>query len=281
MSNSNKEITINEQIKLIQKEDISNSEKMKKIQELYLKKNSKFTDQKKEIVCNHYKRLCKIISPCCGKIVPCRICHDENKICSKKFDRFAVKRIICIECSEEQDVSNKCIKCNISFSKNFCGKCNLWTDKDIIHCDDCGICRVGTNLYHCKLCDACYNSEDHECIGKIVSREDKCPVCQEVIFTSLLTYSTLKCGHRIHSNCLESYLQSNFNCPICKKSIFDMTQTWEICRQHKNDFQIPEDLEDMKVNISCFDCGKKKEVKWYPDGLLECEYCGSFNTQKI
>ena len=38
MSNSNKEITINEQIKLIQKEDISNSEKMKKIQELYLKK---------------------------------------------------------------------------------------------------------------------------------------------------------------------------------------------------------------------------------------------------
>ena len=47
MSNSNKEITINEQIKLIQKEDISNSEKMKKIQELYLKKNSKFTDQKK------------------------------------------------------------------------------------------------------------------------------------------------------------------------------------------------------------------------------------------
>ena len=132
---------------------------------------------------------------------------------------------------------------------NFCDKCNLWTDKDIIHCDDCGICRVGTKLYHCKLCDACYNSEDHDCIGKILSREDKCPVCQEVIFTSLSTYRTLKCGHRIHSNCLESYLQSNFNCPICKKSIFDMTQTWEICRQHKNDFQIPEDLEDIKVNI--------------------------------
>tara|TARA_A100001015_G_C14871631_1_gene664632 strand:- start:416 stop:997 length:582 start_codon:yes stop_codon:yes gene_type:complete len=192
-----------------------------------------------------------------------------------------VTRIICNKCNEEQNVSNKCVKCNITFAKSFCNICNLWTEKDIHHCNDCGICRVGKQLYHCKLCDACYPSEDHECKNKVSSRDDKCPVCQEVLFTSLSSYFTLKCGHKIHTSCWENYLETNYNCPICKKSNYDMTRTWEIYRQHRDDYEIPEDLMDLKVNISCFDCEKNNEVQWYPDGLLECKDCGSFNTQKI
>ncbi len=28
-------------------------------------------------LCNHYQRNCSMIAPCCGLLVPCRVCHDE------------------------------------------------------------------------------------------------------------------------------------------------------------------------------------------------------------
>jgi hypothetical protein len=33
--------------------------------------------EKKRPRCNHYKRNCSIISPCCGMVFGCRLCHDE------------------------------------------------------------------------------------------------------------------------------------------------------------------------------------------------------------
>ena len=35
--------------------------------------------------CSHYKRNCSIISPCCGMVFGCRICHDECEHQSKPF----------------------------------------------------------------------------------------------------------------------------------------------------------------------------------------------------
>jgi RING finger/CHY zinc finger protein 1 len=157
----------------------------------------------------------------------------------------------------------------------------LWTNKEIFHCNKCGICRVGKELYHCDDCGMCYKSKDHDCKKKITHKEDKCPVCQEIIFFSIKESLTLKCGHKIHSDCYGNYLKSNFNCPICKKSIYDMTESWNHRREYRSTYVIPDELKDFKVNISCYDCGKKNEIKWYPDGLLECSDCGSFNTQKI
>ena len=269
----------NEKIKDIMKMNISNNEKNKLIQQLYM--NNNILEKEKEIKCNHYKRRCKLYSPCCNKLVNCRLCHDENNICEIKFNRFDVKRIRCIECNEDQVPSNKCIKCEISFSENFCEKCNLWTDDKITHCDKCGICRKGDKLYHCDICDMCWPNETHPCNNKSNSRLDKCPICLDILFTSTKSATILKCGHQMHADCLNNYVKTNYNCPICKKSLFDMTQHWNMLRQHKQNIQIPEDLKNLKLKISCYDCEKENEIDYFIDGLLECPECNSFNTQKI
>lgn len=54
--------------------------------------------------CRHYRRRCKLISPCCGEVVWCRLCHDEatkadplidtlSSGCSQILDRKAVKEV--------------------------------------------------------------------------------------------------------------------------------------------------------------------------------------------
>ena len=35
--------------------------------------------------CAHYPKGCQIFAPCCGKIYPCRLCHDEGE--EHKIDR--------------------------------------------------------------------------------------------------------------------------------------------------------------------------------------------------
>ena len=58
-------MSLQEKIKEIQKENISQQEKMKKIQDLYRNlSNLNINDQ--ELNCDHYERKCEILSPCCG-----------------------------------------------------------------------------------------------------------------------------------------------------------------------------------------------------------------------
>lgn len=285
----NNNLSLTEKIKLIQKEDISNEEKMKKIQELYKKQSEEIVNKNKKIIeCKHYERKCSLYSPCCNNIVKCRICHDDHELCDKKFDRFNVTKIICDECSTDQEPSNNCVKCGIQFDKNFCNVCNLWTSKNIVHCNDCGICRVleseDDELYHCKDCDMCWSikmKDTHPCPKKKSSREDKCPICMIILHDSVGSTMVMNCGHLIHSECYQKYTQSNFNCPICKKSLGDLSSYWEYLRGVKETILIPDEYKDTKIKISCFDCEKESNTEFYPDNLLECKECGGFNTQKI
>ena len=43
-------------------------------------------------------------SPCCGKVYPCRLCHDEQEL-THTIDRFNVSEIECRNCSKRQPVS--------------------------------------------------------------------------------------------------------------------------------------------------------------------------------
>jgi RING finger and CHY zinc finger domain-containing protein 1 len=270
---------LNEKIKLIMKEKISNEDKMKKIQEIY--KNNFKDLQNENTECEHYKRKCDILSPCCSKWTRCRFCHDENMLCDIKFNRFNVSKIRCIECNHEQDISNKCKKCAISFSESFCAICKVWTNDKIFHCNDCGFCRVGEELYHCKICDKCWNTEEHPCIKKTLSREDKCPVCLEILFGSKKTTHVLNCGHQIHSECFNDNLKKNiYNCSICKKSVGNFTNLWNQIKIEKNNTPMPDEYKDVKVKVSCFDCEKESETEFHIVGL-ECKKCGSFNTQRL
>ena len=41
--------------------------------------------------CPHYERNCSIISPCCGQIFGCRICHDECENLGQPFMKFIMR----------------------------------------------------------------------------------------------------------------------------------------------------------------------------------------------
>eukprot|EP00009_Paramoeba_aestuarina_P017419 CAMPEP_0201526568 /NCGR_PEP_ID=MMETSP0161_2-20130828/32190_1 /ASSEMBLY_ACC=CAM_ASM_000251 /TAXON_ID=180227 /ORGANISM="Neoparamoeba aestuarina, Strain SoJaBio B1-5/56/2" /LENGTH=132 /DNA_ID=CAMNT_0047927009 /DNA_START=180 /DNA_END=575 /DNA_ORIENTATION=+ len=42
----------------------------------------------KSFGCAHYPRGAQIFAPCCGKIFPCRVCHD--KAMNHQIDRYAI-----------------------------------------------------------------------------------------------------------------------------------------------------------------------------------------------
>lgn len=56
--------------------------------------------------CKHYVRRCLFVSPCCEKIFPCRVCHDEE-VTTHTIDRHSVKEILCSSCKTKQEVSNR------------------------------------------------------------------------------------------------------------------------------------------------------------------------------
>lgn len=271
-----------ELVKEIQKLPISAEEKMKRIHQVFQQNIS--IPKKTVIECVHYDRKCELLSPCCSQWISCRFCHDENNLCDIKFDRFKVNKIRCKECKYEQDVSNKCISCDIDFAKSHCSICNVWTKDDIFHCNECGFCRVGKeeDYIHCKHCDACF-FKDHQCIQNLsyeLSRDDDCPICFENLFSSKKTFTFMSCGHRIHQECLNMQLKNNnYKCSLCKKSVIDMTSVWNRLKHEKTVVNMPEEYRDKKIKIICNDCGQECETEFHIVGL-ECHHCGSFNTQR-
>ena len=58
------------------------------------------------IKCDHYERNCNIIAPCCGRVVGCRICHDEmSPPGHPPMNRFMVREIVCKHCGTRQMTS--------------------------------------------------------------------------------------------------------------------------------------------------------------------------------
>tara|TARA_B100001094_G_C18160719_1_gene789145 strand:- start:378 stop:1262 length:885 start_codon:yes stop_codon:yes gene_type:complete len=252
---------------------------------LFTQKND--IKQEKDIIiksCEHYNRNCMIFADCCDKFYSCRLCHDENE--DHPIDRYKIKTIICKKCKTIQDKSNKCIDCNIEFSDYFCNICNLWKDnlQSTFHCTKCNICRIGNSedFIHCDNCSSCINKhffEEHECIED--ANKSNCPICNEYMFSSTKTSTILKCGHYMHLECFNQYInQQNYNCPFCKKSLFDMSNYWQNIDIHLENNIMPEEYKLWKTNISCNDCQKKSNVKFHFI-YHKCSYCGGYNTDII
>lgn len=229
-----------QQIRKIQKQPkLSSIEKQKKIQKIMSENNKKYMKPKNNDAnsCNHYIKNCSQFSfNCCSLIDPCKRCHlDRHSMC----ENCTVKTITCIKCKTQQTPSNMCINCSVKFAKNYCEKCNIWTDKQITHCDKCNICRLGTNLFHCDTCNICFENDDnlpHKCTN-IDFATLTCSVCTEKIFNTTEKIHVLACTHAIHDKCLIGLLNNdNYKCPLCKKSMIDMTLLWDnlnanICQQ--------------------------------------------------
>ena len=145
--------------------------------------------------CKHYQRACKLQAHCCGKWYSCRFCHDE--VSDHSISRNLVKTMMCMHCWHTQPAGQKCvnIKCGKQLASYYCSICKLWDNdgkKNIYHCNDCGICRIGKGLgidyFHCEICNVCMAmglKGNHKCIER--NLECDCPICGEYMFTSTST----------------------------------------------------------------------------------------------
>lgn len=237
--------------------------------------------KEKEHGCKHYTRSCMLIAVCCKRTYPCRICHDENE--THKIDRYSTKEMICLYCGTIQDVSQSCIKCKQIMASYYCSICKLWcSNGDFFHCDKCNLCRIGKkeNFFHCKVCNACMDIQlqnNHMHIENTLKSD--CPICAEYLFTSVKEILFLKCGHSMHLECYDYYINRNFQCPICMKNMGDMK-----IYDQKVDYLLKETINIQKqkgiwfCDISCYDCRNESKTQ-YRYLFNKCENCKSYNTR--
>jgi RING finger/CHY zinc finger protein 1 len=209
---------------------LSEEEKKKQINDLFLfqnrNENKNFIKNENKKECEHYpyKKCGNFHFSCCDTYAECIRCHNEKDLNNKHIPKIDL--ITCKSCSLEQPPSEKCIKptCNIKFSRNYCGICNIWSEKDMYHCKDCELCISGKEdtRYHCHTCNSCFettNSEFHRCVN-ISYREQVCGYCLKNIYNSQDKSIPLSCDHIIHESCYKNALHSEqYKCPLCKKSI--------------------------------------------------------------
>ncbi|KAI9144781.1 zinc-ribbon-domain-containing protein, partial [Paraphysoderma sedebokerense] len=236
--------------------------------------------------CKHYMRSVKLQSHCCGKWVVCRFCHDE--VSDHAIVRQKTKLMMCMKCFHVQPCSQFCTnpECNAKVSRYYCNECKLWDDdpkKNIYHCYDCGICRIGKGLgqdyFHCKKCNVCMAislKDKHKCIER--NLESDCPICGEYMFTSTTTVIFMPCGHCIHHKCYQEHIQNSYTCPTCCKSLGNMTEYFNRIDQALAQHRMPPEYEDMLSFVFCNDCEKRSKAK-YHFVYHKCGKCGSYNTK--
>jgi len=238
------------------------------------------------IGCSHYERNCNIVAPCCNRVYPCRICHDEQSpFGHPPMNRFLIREVICRQCGTRQATSNQCINCKVTFGEYHCGSCNLWMpmSKKPFHCTECGFCRVGgaDAFRHCKECCMCISVsvfDTHQCFKD--KYKNNCPVCREDMFSSRQSPQDLPCGHAIHAHCFRKLAGFDYRCPICKKTVVSqqsMAAAWEARARDIAEHPMPGDLQRI-VDIMCNDCETKSHRRnWHFLGI-QCPSCNSFNT---
>ncbi len=151
--------------------------------------------------------------------------HKQNIVI---LFRYETKEMMCMFCQKVQPIQQNCAHCHKILAKYYCPICKFLDDdpkKDIFHCSDCGLCRVGKRdqFFHCAKCQHCLNislKDSHQCIEN--NTKQNCPICHSDLFTSRIPVTFMKCGHSIHTTCFKDYTARNYNCPICQRSVADM-----------------------------------------------------------
>jgi len=237
--------------------------------------------------CEHYQRNCLKRCEVCLLYYPCRICHD-NAVSSHSFPRFETKKMKCLKCETEQDIGQYCAECGTKMGIYYCDICKLISDdpnKDIYHCKDCGICRLGKGLgidrMHCDICGICTELEHktfNNCRKDFL--KENCAVCWEYMFDSRRPIIISMCGHALHQHCFEELIKHDSRCPVCLKSLGDMTEFNKIVDgQMALYFQVTPPSGEISL-ISCADCEKRSDAPFHPI-YHKCAHCGSYTTTII
>ncbi|XP_031741004.1 zinc finger protein BRUTUS isoform X4 [Cucumis sativus] len=246
-----------------------------------------FRNPKEQIFgCEHYKRNCKLLATCCGKLFTCSFCHD--KVSDHSMDRKVSTEMMCMQCLKVQPIGSVCTtpSCGgLSMGKYYCGICKVFDDeREVYHCPFCNLCRLGkglgTDFFHCMTCNCCLAMKlvDHKCQEK--GLETNCPICCDFLFTSSESVRALPCGHFMHSACFQAYTCSHYICPICSKSLGDMTVYFGMLDALLALEVLPEEYRERCQDILCNDCSMKGKARfhWLHH---KCGSCGSYNTKVI
>ena len=234
--------------------------------------------------CEHYIRICKLVSPCCDKIYPCRFCHNDNEI--HEINRFDVREVVCSKCDSRQNISNECVHCGVRFAKYYCHICKFFDDRierNYYHCDKCGICRVAENrkYIHCDMCNTCVsddNSVKHICRANIFNNE--CPICLEDMFHSIKPSCILNCGHPIHTDCLQNCIQNNkITCSLCRKIVYSGDTLKKYIEFIDARIELYPVQDELFYDVQCNDCLFQGQSKHHPFGM-KCGNCGGYNTKR-
>ncbi|KAG0254064.1 hypothetical protein DFQ27_007073 [Actinomortierella ambigua] len=249
-------------------------------------KTTYYNEEEKIMGCKHYSRGCKLKANCCGKWFNCRFCHDD--VCDHAIVRTDTKYMLCMHCKSTQPAAQNCKDCNKQMARYYCNVCKLWDDdskKNIYHCDDCGICRIGRGLgqdyFHCKKCNVCMAialQNNHKCIER--NLECDCPICGEYMFTSTSTVIFMPCGHCIHSKCHDAYIRTSYQCPTCWKALADMSEYYAKVDQLMEQQPMPAEYASYYSIVLCNDCEVKTETAFH---FLyhKCGQCKGYNTKVL
>tara|TARA_B100001248_G_C27368806_1_gene450527 strand:+ start:742 stop:1689 length:948 start_codon:yes stop_codon:yes gene_type:complete len=222
--------------------------------------------------CEHYDKKCSKFSfNCCNVKDPCKRCHVARDTCSD----VKITEIECNICSNRQKPSQYCENCKVKFCETYCDICQIWTNKEIFHCNDCGICRVGkrNETFHCFHCGMCFlKNVEHICLKNRVI-DQTCVVCHNKIFDNNQSIFPLRCGHFMDVVCFNQYVShNNYKCPLCKKSMWDMSKCFKAMKEQILKEPIAKNFFPLKINdIVPTDFGKFKIENIYND-----RFYGSF-----
>ncbi|KAL2755162.1 hypothetical protein ACRALDRAFT_1057824 [Sodiomyces alcalophilus JCM 7366] len=250
------------------------------------KDTSPEAEQERPLGCSHYRRNVKLQCSTCGKWYTCRFCHDAAE--DHSLIRKDTKNMLCMLCAYPQKAGDACINCGVGTARYYCNVCKLWDDhpdKNIYHCNDCGICRrgmgLGKDFFHCKKCCACISisiQASHKCIER--STDCDCPICGEYMFTSPNPVVFMVCGHSIHSKCYNEHMKRSYKCPICNKSLLNMESYFRRLDLDIQSQPMPAEFRSTSATILCNDCSGKSTVPYHWLGL-KCAICRSYNTAEI
>ncbi|KAL1639636.1 hypothetical protein SLS58_007695 [Diplodia intermedia] len=197
--------------------------------------------------CKHYKRNVKIQCFDCSRWYTCRHCHDEQE--DHHLNRQKTRTMLCMLCATPQPAAEFCRSCQVRSAWYYCDICKLW-DND-----------SSKSIYHCA---------DYA----------DCPICKDYMFTSSTDVVSMKCGHYMHRNCYDAYMQTDYKCPMCKKSAVNMELQWRKVRDAVDSQPMPAQFADTKVVVHCNDCSVKSTAQYHWLGN-QCAHCESFNTNEL
>ncbi|KAF2035440.1 zf-CHY-domain-containing protein [Setomelanomma holmii] len=236
--------------------------------------------------CVHYKRNVKVQCFECQHWYTCRHCHDAVE--SHHLNRKQTQNMLCMACGTPQKAADHCKNCQLEAACYYCEVCKLWDNnskKKIYHCPDCGICRrgegLGKDFQHCKKCNVCIaisHVTSHKCHPGAM--ENDCPICSDYLFTSSTAVVSMPCGHYLHKDCYNLYMETAYKCPICKKSAVSMELQWRKLTHAIESQPMPEQFSNTRAIIQCNDCSAKSSVKYHWLGN-QCGTCESYNTNEL